>query len=531
MAYRAKNILKIKDGILKMGKGQRSRETRALVKNENTQVKKPVKKENKWVTPLVTTLVIVLLVGILVLTTLTDNGVILRSKTVLKTDNFKVSGTVMKYAAMSTYNNMVNQFGEEIAQYLQFDNMKDSARTALEQYLVYAEAAKAAGVTLDEDDYKSIDDNIAAIEDAAKQSGYSKKAYMSMLFGKGVNEKDMREFFEIALLSSKYETQIYNETKDAVTDEDIEAYYKENTDTLAVADVIKYTETLKIDVDLSTEEKDAKKAEFLAKFDAMGAAQSEEEFKAALVSYLTEKADAAGTLDDEAAASPETQAENAYATLSKSNVSLKDAADWLFEKADDAFVRADGEVKVFTDDSDVETESEETEETKSASDSTEVTYTVEVYFVLKAPYPNDALSKSTGHILIAFDSYETKEEAKAKADEVYAEYLAGEQTKDAFEALAEKYTDDSGVFYDDITAGQMVEPFETWVFDEARAYGDTGIVESEFGYHIMFFTGEATWIATSRNTIVGEKTGDIFEEYKEAYPVTANESAYKSVKG
>ena len=512
-----------------MGKGQRARETRTLVKNENTQVKKPVKKsEKKWVTPLVSVLVIVFLVGALVLTVLSDNGVILRSKTVLETENYKVTGTMMKYAAMSTYNNMVNQWGQEIAQYLQFDNMKDSARTALEQYLVYAEAARAAGVTLDEDDYKTIDENLAAIEEAAKANGYSKKAYTAMLFGKGVNEKDMRDFFELALLSSKYETQIHDETTDAVTEEEINAHYKENLDTLAVADVIKYTETLKIDVDLSSEEKEAKKAEFLAKFDAMGAAASEDEFKAALVAYLTEKAEAEGTLDDEAAASPETQAENAYTTLSKSQVSLAEAADWLFEIADEAHVRAAGDVKVFTDDSDVETDSEETE---SKEDATEVTYTVEVYFVVKAPYPNDALSKSTGHILIAFDSYETKEEAKAKADEVYAEYLAGEQTKDAFEALADKYTDDSGVFYDNITEGQMVEPFETWVFDEARAYGDTGIVETEYGYHIMFFTGEATWLATSRSTIVSEKTGDIFEEYKEAYPVTANESAYKSVKG
>ncbi len=524
MAHCAKIIikLKIKDGILKMGKGQRARETRALVKNENTQVKKTVKKkDNKWVTPLVTTLVIVFLVGILVLTTLTDNGVILRSKTVLKTDNFKVSGTMMKYATMATYNNMVNQWGEEIAQYLQFDNMKESARTALEQYLVYAEGAKAAGVTLDEDDYKSIDDNIAAIEEAAKENGYSKKAYMAMLFGKGVNEKDMRQFFELALLSSKYETQIYDETTDAVTDEELEAYYKENLDTLAVADVIKYTETLNIDVDLSAEEKEAKKAEFLAKFDAMSTAQSEEEFKTALVAYLTENGD-----ED-----PETNANDAYTTLSKSQVSLAEAADWLFEMADEAHVRANGDVKVFVDDSDVETESEETEETESSDDATEVTYTVEVYFVVKAPYPNDALSKSTGHILISFDSYETAEEAKAKADEVYAEYLAGEQTKDAFEALAEKYTDDSGVFYDDITEGQMVAEFEAWVFDEARTYGDTGIVETEYGYHIMYFTGEATWMATSRSTIVSEKTGAIFEEYQEKYPITANESAYKSVKG
>ena len=33
----------------------------------------------------------------------------------------------------------------------------------------------------------------------------------------------------------------------------------------------------------------------------------------------------------------------------------------------------------------------------------------------------------------------------------------------------------------------MVEPFEDWAIDEARKAGDTGLVETEYGYHVMFF--------------------------------------------
>lgn len=521
-----------------MGKGQRAREARAQLKTENTQIKtsKKNKGSKSFVTPLVTALVVVLIVGIFLLTYLSDNGILLRSKTVMETENFKVTGTMMKYAAMSTYNNMVSQWGEEIAQYLQFDNMKESAQVALNQYLIYAEAAKEAGVALDDDDYAAIDANLTSLESAAASNGYSKNAYMSMAFGKGIKEKDIRDFYELVLLATKYENQIYDETEDAVTDEEINEYYKENMDTLVVADVLKYSETLTLDAGLSADEKTAMKSEFLAKFDAMGAATSEEEFKTALLAYLTEKAELEGTADDDKVLSPEAEVEDALATLSASKVSLAEAAEWLFETNDeDEHVRLAGDVKVFVDDDDAAEEeaeeSEESEESEETEEGSATTYTVEAYFVVKAPYPNDTITKSTGHILMAFDAYDTAEEAKAKADEVYAELLAGEVTKDRFEELAEKYTDDSGVFYDNITEGEMVEEFEAWVFDETREYGDTDIVETEFGYHIMFFTGEPTWIAESRSAIVSEKTGNIYEGFEDKYLVSVNESAMNAVKG
>ena len=564
-----------------MGKGQRAREARAQAKIDNPQIKTAKKKKNsgkKWVTPLVTALVVVLIVGIFALTYLTDNGIILRGKTVMETDNFKVSGTMMQYAAMSTYQNMVSQWGEEIAQYLQFDDMKESAKTALNQYLIYAEAAKEAGVALDDEDFADIDANIDAMEEAAAANGYSTKSYIAMLFGKGVNEKDIRDFYELVLLANKYETQIYDETEAAVTDEEIDEYYKENIDTLAVADVLKYSETLTLDASLSDEEKAAQKAEFLAKFDAMGAAANEEELRSALLTYLTEKATEEGTLDDEEALTPEDQVENALVTLTKSQVTLAEAADWHFELDGDAHVRQAGEVKLFVEDdeapaedeseeeasedetadtaedttadtavdtaedtasepeaqaedTEAETEAETTADDAEEEEPTEVEYTVEVYCVVEAPHADESIVKSTGHILIAFDSYDTEEEAKAKADEVYAEYLAGEQTKERFEELANKYTDDSGVFYDDIAEGEMVEEFEAWVYDEARVYGDTDIVETTYGYHIMFFTGEARWLYESRTNIVSEKTGDIYTEFEEKYTVTVNESAMNAVKG
>ena len=35
----------------------------------------------------------------------------------------------------------------------------------------------------------------------------------------------------------------------------------------------------------------------------------------------------------------------------------------------------------------------------------------------------------------------------------------------------------------------MEEAFEDWSFDASRQVGDTGIVETSYGYHVMYFCG------------------------------------------
>ena len=110
------------------------------------------------------------------------------------------------------------------------------------------------------------------------------------------------------------------------------------------------------------------------------------------------------------------------------------------------------------------------------------------------------------HILISVSdtSDETAmEEARTKADEILAEFDAGDKTAESFGELAKEYTDDSngdeGGLYENITPGQMVTEFNDWCFDESRQPGDTGIVETSYGVHVMYFD---SFGKSYRNTLV-----------------------------
>ncbi len=81
--------------------------------------------------------------------------------------------------------------------------------------------------------------------------------------------------------------------------------------------------------------------------------------------------------------------------------------------------------------------------------------------------------------------------AENKAKEILDQYLAGELTEEAFGELAKKNSADGsaskGGLYEDVYMGQMVQNFEDWCFDSSRQPGDTGIVKTEYGYHVMYF--------------------------------------------
>ena len=90
-------------------------------------------------------------------------------------------------------------------------------------------------------------------------------------------------------------------------------------------------------------------------------------------------------------------------------------------------------------------------------------------------------------------SEEEWEACRVEAQKVLDEYLAGEKTEKAFGELANKHSDDqggkvtNGGLYSDVPVGKMVKPFEKWIFDDSRKPGDTGLVKTEYGYHVMYF--------------------------------------------
>ena len=131
-------------------------------------------------------------------------------------------------------------------------------------------------------------------------------------------------------------------------------------------------------------------------------------------------------------------------------------------------------------------------------------------------YLNDAATVDVRHILAKAELTPADEEAgtpaateptqeqmdaaKARAQEALDRYLAGEQTAEAFGALANELSDDTGSntkggLYTYVEEGSMVKGFNDWIFDPARQSGDTGLVEQNeaggnyFGWHVVYFQG------------------------------------------
>jgi len=159
-----------------------------------------------------------------------------------------------------------------------------------------------------------------------------------------------------------------------------------------------------------------------------------------------------------------------------------------------------------------------------------------VYFVTKAATKETYLTKNVGHILVKVDNVKdaaAMAEAKKKAQSILDQFLAGAKTKDAFETLANENTDDGGVFYDNVIKGKMVEAFENWIYDEARKAGDTGIVETEYGYHVMYFVGDGVeaWTAGVLEELLSDDLTTWNTEITTTYPVTVNDKNVKKIFG
>ena len=98
-----------------------------------------------------------------------------------------------------------------------------------------------------------------------------------------------------------------------------------------------------------------------------------------------------------------------------------------------------------------------------------------------------------------------------KAQEILDLWLSGEQTEEMFALMANDYSQDPGSstvggLYTDVYVGMMVEEFEVWCFDETRQVGDYGIVKTDLGYHIMYFSGSRPiWVSYVESDILGER--------------------------
>ena len=146
------------------------------------------------------------------------------------------------------------------------------------------------------------------------------------------------------------------------------------------------------------------------------------------------------------------------------------------------------------------------------------------------------LQSSVRHILVQVDTEAPEEDwnlALAEAEGILDEWKTGEATEDSFAALATKYTDDTasaatGGLYEGINVdASYVAAFLEWSVDDTRVPGDTGIVKTEYGYHIMYFVeGTPYWSMIVGDQIVADRIQATLLTGQAAYPATVN---YKKI--
>lgn len=116
------------------------------------------------------------------------------------------------------------------------------------------------------------------------------------------------------------------------------------------------------------------------------------------------------------------------------------------------------------------------------------------------------------------------EASRVKAEELLAQWEEGDKSEDSFAQLAMENSQDGsasyGGLYTDVVKGQMVEAFENWCFDESRETGDYGLVETEFGYHLMYFVGSRpVWTEYAESDLTNARASQILEDILMNYPI------------
>lgn len=413
--------------------------------------------------------------------------------------------------------------------------------------LIKASLAYAAenGIELDEDDLKEVDETIESVRESAKSSNYSLPAYLRAFYGKGMSVDLLRQLCEEQTIVAKVQEAKLAEFGDSYSEKEIEKTFKDEILTYGVVSLRNYVvkaETVTVEAEAEGEEATKEVTE-----ETMAAAKTKadsfvakltagEDFKAVAAEFekLAENEEYAKLESDDSL----TLIENTTYDGLSAEAADEDFLDWAFDedtaegdtyiveeedtgytvymmedpvhKAADSFTTYDVRHILLQFEEEEEAEEESEEENEAAEE-------VDVELLDASAYD------VTVDIDVDLDT--TKDKALYKqAQDILVKWLEGDKTEDAFSALAVEHSADGnaadGGIYEDVTPGYMVAEFEDWSTAEGRKAGDVGIVETTYGYHIMYSLGyePLTWSDTIRNDLAvvdyEEFSAEIVEDEK-----------------
>lgn len=352
------------------------------------------------------------------------------------------------------------------------------AQSNVEYVYTLCSAAEAAGYALPESEQQELDTALSMLGTYGQLYGYADaNAYLQAIYGSLANEEDFASYQQAVTLANSYRASYAASLNyDAAA---IEAAQADKYDNYSSFTFNSYYIAASRFLEGGTEDENGT-VTYSAEEKAASVAAAEE----AARSLCDASVDSVEAFDLAIAALPinaDTTAQSTFydATLYTSITATM--ADWLtaeHQEGDMGYVPY---------------------ETTSDEGTTVNGYYV-IYYIgrddneMKLPTVRHILLGSTD-VLNGYSTYTEEDLLKYKSDaeKVLQTWKDGEKTEEAFAALAAELTIDTGSastggLYENITPGQMVEPFDDWCFDK-HLEGDTGIVETDYGYHVMYFCG------------------------------------------
>lgn len=403
--------------------------------------------------------------------------------------------------------------------------LHDQAVKTAQMYLAFYQEAKEAGTELTEADLAEVDkqiedlreeastanqnSNSSSSDDENQRAGYSLNAYLRKAYGNGVTERFLKKQLKMESLVKKFYNDKSAEFEKGYTEDEVKKVFDESPDSYQFVTLRLYqfkNESLtqnngESDDDLKKRqsESDAKtKANANEMFDGV---TDEKSFVTLATKYnTTEGYDADSSTLIKAALKSQSQFNSSATYLESMN---SDLAAWAFEGSTKA-----GDKKLI-------------------EDSDNGAY----YVALMVNPKHDVNTVTVRHILFLTQDSKTGkalsddeiQKAKDKASETLAKWKAGEATEDSFATFATDLTEDTGSssnggLYENVVPGQMTGAFDKWIFDDSRKAGDTDIVESEYGYHIIYFVSKNGTYADSaiRSSLASEDLEKFSDEILES---------------
>ncbi len=359
-------------------------------------------------------------------------------------------------------------------------------------YLTFAEQAIDEGFELGEEGIASVDAEMDALREAAKEEGLSVADFLDRRFGYGVTEDVVRECTEIYTLGNMfYEEKLAEFVYD---DDDFDKYYEEHKDEFLFIDFRK-TE-VRADQQVYATEQAKQEAYAAAKKTAetIAAAKNLGEFVERSIAYYKSINDSL----EEPLTDEEIRAQATNVTVQYSYRTTTALGQWGFDGA-----RKDGDITVLDNGAGIYT----------------------VYYLDSAPYRAENLTKNARMVSFPLASYENDmSKAKAKANELRTKWeeLGGDGK--ALEDAAFELELYAGSLREEIDLGETQPIVEYWLFNSDRKPGDSELLEDENACYLIYFEGdgEVSWKVKARETLVGTAVNDYFGSIAKDHTINFN---------